>query len=1477
MINFYKDGRVHAYFKGILQSIYNLKNRCRKLGIARRYPTAEYALENNIAHATTACFGSQVFTDDISSILGDSCVPESGLGRHSFGGSSPKHQTISREIASKYQARSKGEATNKHRNGNQTAEEKQRKTRAEAEDFAEISRGEAMDLVEISRAEATEVVLSDELLTNFVPTSNILRVGFESASNFLRVKQDENSKPTRIKLDKKPKNGRIWSEERGYKVGRRTGVSADRLFSNSGQLRTMFVPASKYLRPAKYPLITFQLPFLGQPMCGGCVGGVQEMGEVRRRLEGSTNPVPRMYCLGTVSSRGSYRKGTGSVLRSYWRGTKELLRSYWKGTAFCKFCVSSGREASSSSLEGSLSQISAFKPLKFLSQVFTRVECDNPLNRLKCFSNLAQGVGKGIENKGVVRLFGSARFSIMPILLLLMTFGALISQAQSKQGYVLQGTVVSAEDKKPLQGVSVRVEAENIKFSTKKDGTFSITVSHRKGMVKFTNVGYKTVEQEYTSGVVLSVQLTASDNQLEEVDVVSTGYQKIPKERATGSFVTIDRELLDRRVSTNIIDRLEGVTSGLVFNKSVQPGENESLLSIRGRSTLFGNTKPLIVLDNFPYEGDIDNIDPNSIAHITVLKDAAASSIWGARAGNGVIVLTTKQGYANRPPTVDFSTSVNIGAKPDLYYYPRMSNKDYIDVERELFNRGFFNGRINSNPRRPLSDAVELLLKERNGELSATETQAALEGLASQDVRKDLNRYFYRTSVNQRHGVDISGGAKRIRYYFGVGYDHNQDNRIRNGMERVTVTNRNHYTLIENKLELSSTIAMSTRKTDRSSNVESSLSAWPYLYARLADDAGNALPIPITHSFSYTDTAGQGLLDDWLFRPLDELTLRSNTTNLVDYRIGSTLKYSPMKGLSTTLLYQYYSGNERKEMLNDGNSYFVRDMVNQFTQLDLAGGRVLKRAAPQGAILDRELDRYVSQKVRALIEYNLRKDRSDLAVLVGAEVSEFATETDGSRLYGYDERNATSLAVDLVNTYPTLPTGGAQNIQNLAEHRFASDRYVSYFGNFSYTYDGRYTLSGSARKDASNLFGVHTNQRSVPLWSTGLLWDIGKETFYGIEALPILKLRATYGYNGNADKSVSAYTTARAGFGANRYGVNYFTIQNPPNADLRWEQIGMLNIGLEFGFRNQRLSGSVEYFLKDGKDLMGSRPLPSSVGITQFKGNNANLSTQGLDVQLSSINTTGVFRWNTNALLSLANDRVTKYLGRPITPATYVQNNFPYPYEGKPYNSIFVLRWAGLDPQTGAPRGYKDGEISTDYTSLVGVTDDSEIIYTGRGRAGVFGALRNTFAYRGVELSFNVTYKLGFNFKAPSVSYRTLLTATGGNTLQPGYEQRWQQPGDEERTHVPAFYYPVNNNREVFYSHAEVHVQRGDHIRLQDVQASYRIKSKGISWLREMKVFAYANNLGLLWKASDTVLDPDYIWGTPPPFSLALGLNIGFN
>ncbi|MEB2778757.1 TonB-dependent receptor plug domain-containing protein, partial [Algoriphagus sp. D3-2-R+10] len=166
---------------------------------------------------------------------------------------------------------------------------------------------------------------------------------------------------------------------------------------------------------------------------------------------------------------------------------------------------------------------------------------------------------------------------------------------------------------------------------------------------------------------------------LGEVEVVSTGYQEIPRERASGSFVQLGQEMVNRRVSTNILDRLQDITPGLIFNRF---NESQDPISIRGRSTIFANTTPLVVVDNFPYDGPLENINPNDVESFTILRDAAAASIWGARAGNGVIVITTKKGKSGSAPKVSLNTNLIFTEKPDLFYSPRMDNSDFVEVER---------------------------------------------------------------------------------------------------------------------------------------------------------------------------------------------------------------------------------------------------------------------------------------------------------------------------------------------------------------------------------------------------------------------------------------------------------------------------------------------------------------------------------------------------------------------------------------------------------------------------------------------------------------------------------------------------------------------------------------------------------------------------------------------------------------------------
>uniref|UniRef100_UPI002FDD7155 TonB-dependent receptor plug domain-containing protein n=1 Tax=Sphingobacterium multivorum TaxID=28454 RepID=UPI002FDD7155 len=251
----------------------------------------------------------------------------------------------------------------------------------------------------------------------------------------------------------------------------------------------------------------------------------------------------------------------------------------------------------------------------------------------------------------------------------------------------ISGTVVSSSDEKPIQGVSIQVQGEKSRASSKNDGSFSLAVSNSKGTVSFSHMGFRRLELTYAAGVLLQVKLIPIENQLDEVEVVSTGYQKIPKERATGSFVQVDNSLLNRTVSGNVLDRMKGVTSGVLFDATTG---TDNGFSVRGRSTIFANTDPLIVLDNFAYDGDISTINPNDIERIDVLRDAAAASIWGVRAGNGVIVITTKSGRYRQPLKIALNANHTIGERPRLFDTKELGTADVIDLEVDLYNNGFY-------------------------------------------------------------------------------------------------------------------------------------------------------------------------------------------------------------------------------------------------------------------------------------------------------------------------------------------------------------------------------------------------------------------------------------------------------------------------------------------------------------------------------------------------------------------------------------------------------------------------------------------------------------------------------------------------------------------------------------------------------------------------------------------------------------------
>lgn len=1054
---------------------------------------------------------------------------------------------------------------------------------------------------------------------------------------------------------------------------------------------------------------------------------------------------------------------------------------------------------------------------------------------------------------------------------ILLTLISIAGMGQNIQK--IKGKITSAEDGTAMPGITVRLKGENIHTVTGENGAFEISPSKVPVTLLISYIGYDSVALSLKSPLAdpLVIRLKKSKaTELQEVSI-STGYQTISKERMTGSVVQVDNELLNRTVSTDLMSRLKDVVPG-VFSMG------GTAIKIRGESTIFANNTPLVILDNFPYEGDPNNINPNDIDNITVLKDAAAASIWGAKAGNGVIVITTKKGRYNKPAQISVNSSVNIGEKPRLFDLSKLSVSDYIDKERKLFTEGFYQSTELSASKAALSPVVELMIARREGEIDETALEKQISILKTQDVRNDFNKYLNRNSVNQQHSLNIVGGGENQRYFISGGYDRNLSNLVGNQYSRASISAGNTYSMLRKRMEVNMAVYYvqgdNQQNNPGNGSIRMSGAAPLYPYARLADDNGAALAIIKEYRPAFISSAEEQGLLDWKYRPLEEIGIADEHIKSTDLRLNTSLKYRLIEGFNAEVLYQYSKGFNIYRNHQRQESYFTRNQINRLTQVK--PNNVFVRPIPLGGILDQSNGEMNAHNVRGQLNYNRRWNLvHELTAMAGAEVSSRHDLSRSSRLYGYDDEYASSKLVDYISNafplyYNPVSTNGISSGDGLND---LTNNFLSYYLNASYSYRN-YTLYGSARKDQSNLFGVKTNQKGIPLWSAGLSWNINEESFYHSNLVPRLKFRASYGYNGNVDKTVTAFTTAII------KGVNsvnqqpYSEITNPPNPELRWERIKIINLGLDFSFKDDIASGSIEYYAKQGLSLIGNTPFPPSSGITSFKGNTANTKGQGIDLTLNNRITSGTIKWNTNFFMSILKDEVSKYLVVG-TGANYVQGTGTIaPQVGKPLTALYSYPWAGLDPQTGDPQGYLDGQISKEYLKIMQAATPENIIYNGNKLPRVYGALRNNIGYKDFTLSASISFRLDYYFRNASIIYSN---DQGLNSAHGDIYQRWQKPGDEQYTQVPSMPLATNNNRDNFYMYSSALILKGDHIRLQDLRLAYSINSNqkvGLPFQR-MQIYAYMNNIGLIWKANTKGIDPDY-QNSKPLKTLALGLTANF-
>ncbi|WP_158617982.1 SusC/RagA family TonB-linked outer membrane protein [Chitinophaga lutea] len=1059
---------------------------------------------------------------------------------------------------------------------------------------------------------------------------------------------------------------------------------------------------------------------------------------------------------------------------------------------------------------------------------------------------------------------------------------------------------ITDPDGNPIPSASVVVKGSFKGAKTNAEGRFRIEGAPVKGTLEISSMGYLSRQFRLEGEKFLTFVLMPAITQIEPVTVVSTGYQDLPKERSTGSFVLIDSALLHRRVGMNILDRLEGVTSGLLSYKpanlstiSKMPTGVPLGISLRGLSTLSPNKvniNPLVILDNFSYEGDIRNINPNDIESVTVLKDAASAGIWGARSGNGVIVLTTKKGKYNQKMSVSFNSNMTVVSKPDLYKDRNyMSAADYIDAETELFNRGYFNADLNNRTSRPpVSPAVEILARQRAGAITDDEAESQLNALKGNDLRRDMLKYMYQPGINQQYQMNLRGGTSNLAYFLSVGYDNKRDNLVRNGANRLTVTSSNTYRPMK-KLEVTAYLNYSQNTIFQHNElghgdllISSSKYRLAYPYARLVNESGSAATLTKDYRAGYVDSMmGLGFLD-WKYRPMDEVNNTRKYTTIKDLVLRAGVKYEIASFLNAEVQFQHENQDIMSKLYRNGAAYAARNLVNRFSVYDPQTQQITYNF-PRGGLLNLGNYDWKINSLRANLSYKQRIRMHSLSAVAGAEIRELSASGTEQGAVGYSDEFGTSASNLNLNTpYPTNPVG--QSTLNNAFSMNGSvlgllNRFVSYYTVVGYSYKNRYDFTASARKDGANLFGVKTNQRLVPLWSVGGGWHIDKEPFFQVPWVQVLKLRTSYGFNGNVYNG-SAYLTGTRFIDPLTGAPSIINIV-PANEELRWEKIRISNVGFDFSVLNSRLSGTVEYFRKEGLDLVEEvTSLIPQTGVGAVNINAAGTLTKGMDVTLSGKIIENDLSWNVTMLGSYIKDRVERLSYKPISSTVISRDPLGILYVvGKPTRGLFSYRWAGLDPKSGEPQGYYQGNVSKDYTAIRSNFHPDSLVFHGTSVPTVFGAIRNDLSYKGFSLSVNIIYKLGYYFRRPAMnmSYQEILS-TGMNA---DYAKRWKTPGDEARTDVPSLAYLANTDRSWVYQFSENMVERGDHFRLQDIRMGYLIALPRNTGVKKLEVYCYLNNLGILWRANKYKLDPDvydrmprnYV---PDPFSLSVGVQAEF-
>ncbi len=1099
--------------------------------------------------------------------------------------------------------------------------------------------------------------------------------------------------------------------------------------------------------------------------------------------------------------------------------------------------------------------------------------------------------------------------------LFLLIFICITASSLFAQNRTITGKVTD-ETGNPLTGVTIKAVSSNLYVITKPDGTFSLSVPANASQLQISSVSYAAKTVSIRGLNTISVELTSASKSLGEV--VITGFQQIEKKKFTGAAVTLKAEDVKVPGITDVSRMLEGRAAGVSVQNVSSTFGSAPKVRVRGATSINGENKPLWVVDGVVLE-DIVNIsndqlssgDPttllgssvaglnaNDIETFDILKDAAATALYGARAMNGVIVITTKKGRPGKP-VVSYTGNFTTQLKPSYNDYNIMNSAEQMSVLAELDRKGYLS---------PASLATradygvygkmyDLVNADPNGNFPVINTLEGRKNYLLRYANANTNWFdiLFRNSLTQEHSLSISAGTDKSQSFFSTSYYNDNGWTIADNVKRYTLNFRNNYNF-NDKLSAGFITTGSVRQQRAPGTLKRTNNVVSGQYDREFDI--NPFSYALNTSRALTAYDQNGNLEyfrrNWApFNIINELANNYIDLNVIDLKFQGELNYK----INKHLRYEFIGAFRYVKSTTEHNVTENSNMANAYrsngTQTIIENNKYLYQdpddpdptnkivVLPYGGFYNRTEDFLQNYDIRNSLNYtNTFNDKHAVNILLGQQVKYTDRQNFNNTGYGYQYENGGVPFVDYHILKQTIEA-------NFPYYDMTKtyDRFAAFYLNGQYSFERKYNLYGTVRYDGSNKLGSSKTARWLPTWSFGGAWNVDEENFLkNVKAIDYLKLRASYGLTASLGPATNSNVVYKSSIPNRTFTTDRETVLqlvNLQNSDLTWEKNHQLNIGTDIGLFGDRLNISFDVYNRNSFDLI-AKIKTSGIGGEPYKAiNYADMKSHGIDLLIGgAVIKMKDWGWRTNLTFGYNVNRITVSKSLPIIYDLVKAEGGNS--EGYPVNSLFSLNFQGLDHLTGLP--YFIDEFGKKNIA-VNLQDEriENLIFSGSLDPKYTGGFSNTFNYKNLSLNVFVTYQAGNKIRLYP-SFRSSYVDL--DAMPKEFYDRWEMPGDETITNVPAISdayfnlvnqsnYPYNN-----YNYSNIRVADGGFVRLKTVSLTYQLGNKGIEKLsvfKNLSLTAAVTNPWLIY--SDKKLqgqDPEFFnaGGVAQPIQKQITLSV---